>query len=82
VGERLVIVKADTLARWHRERFRRHWTNLYRRPDRARICAQIRGLIREMATHGWGAPRLHGELLKLGFDVCEATVARNMPVGQ
>ena len=75
----LLIVKADTLARWHRERFRRHWANLCRRPGRPRICTEIRGLIREMATHGRGAPRIHGELLELGFDVAEATVWRYMP---
>jgi hypothetical protein len=75
----LLIVKPDTVARWHRERFRRHWANLSRRPGRPWIGVEIRDLIRAMAAHGWGAPRIHGELLKLGFDVSEATVSRYMP---
>ena len=53
----LLIVKPDTVARWHRERFRRHWARLSRRPGRPRIGVDIRELIREMAIHGWGAPR-------------------------
>ena len=75
----LVIVKADTVARWHRERFRRHWAAISRRSGRPRMDATIRDLIREMATNGWGAPRIHGELKKLGFEVSEATVSRYMP---
>ena len=50
-----------------------------RHPGRPRIDATIRDLIREMATDGWGAPRIHGELIKLGFEVSEATVSRYMP---
>lgn len=77
----LVIVKTDTVAKWHRERFRRHWAMISRQrhPGRPRIDATIRDLIREMATDDWGAPRIHGELMKLGFEVSEATVSRYMP---
>ena len=77
----LVIVKTDTVAKWHRDRFRRHWAMISRQryPGRPQIEATIRELIREMATDGWGAPRIHGELMKLGFEVSEATVSRYMP---
>ena len=67
----LVIVNADTVARWHRDRFRRHWAriSLRRGPGRPRIDAEIRHLIHTMARDGWGAPRIHAELMKLGFIV-------------
>lgn len=74
----LVIVKADTVAKWHRGRFRRHWAAISRHPGRPRVDAIIRDLIREMAINGWGAPRIHGELKKLGFSVSEATTSRYM----
>ncbi len=79
---RLVFVKADTVAKWHRERFRCYWTSISqqnRRPGRPRVDAEIRRLIQTMAQDGWGAPRIHGELLKLGFVVSEITVSRYMP---
>jgi len=68
-ASRLVIVNADTVARWHRERFRRYWTKISRRrnPGRSRIEAEIRRLIRTMTQDGWGAPRIHAELMKLVF---------------
>ncbi len=80
-ASRLVIVNADTVARWHRERFRRYWAKISRRryPGRPRIEAEIRELIRTMAQDGWGAPRIHGELVKLGFAVSQMTVSRYMP---
>ena len=64
----LVIVKTDTVAKWHRNRFRRHWAMISRQrhPGRPRVNATIGDLIREMVTDGWGAPRIHGGLLKLG----------------
>ena len=71
-ASRLVIVNPDTVARWHRDRFRRHWAKISQRnhrPGRPRIDPEIRRLIRLMAEDGWGAPRIHGELLKLGLDV-------------
>ena len=77
---RLVIVNADTVARWNRDRFRR-WAKISRRryPGRPRINAEIRHLVGTMAQDGWGAPRIHAELTKLGFIVSEITVSRYMP---
>jgi hypothetical protein len=75
----LLIVRPETVVRWHRERFRRYWTHLSnenRRPGRPPIDLELRTLIRRMARENpWGAPRIHGELLKLGFVVSEATVS-------
>ena len=81
---RLVIVDPDTVARWNRERFRRHWAKLSQRHclGRPRIEREIRDLIRLMAQDGWGAPRIHGELVKLGIDVSQSTVSRYMRVPQ
>ena len=80
-ASRLVIVNPDTVARWQRDRFRRHWAKISRQkgPGRPRVDAEIRRLIRTMARDGWGAPRIHGELMKLGFVVSEITVSRYMP---
>ena len=77
----LLILNADTVARWNRERFRRYWTRISRRryPGRPRIDAETRRLIRTMAQDGWGAPRIHAELTKLGFVICEMTVSRYVP---
>jgi hypothetical protein len=75
----LVIVKADTVVGWHRAGFRWYWRcRSRRRPGRPRIGEQLRTLIRRLALENpsWGAPKIHGELLKLGFDLCERTVAR------
>ena len=76
----LVIVNADTVARWHRERFRRYRAKISKRryPGRPRVDAEIRELIRKMAKDGWGAPRIHAELMKLRFAVSEMTVSRYM----
>ena len=82
-AERLVIVKPETVVKWHRERFRRYWAELSRHkrgPGRPRVHREIRELIHRMALENdWGAPRIHGELAKLGFTVSEATVSRYMP---
>jgi len=54
---RLVIVKPETVVKWHRQRFRRYWTRIshrHRRPGRPRIGAEVQQLIRKMAGHGWG----------------------------
>ena len=78
----LLIVKPETVIGWHRQGFRFYWTwKSGNRGGRARIDAEIRALIRRMARENptWGAPRIHGELLKLGFDVSESTVSRYMP---
>ena len=75
-ASRLVIVNTDTVARWNRERFRRYWTRISSRrySGRPRIDAEIRRLVRTMAQDGWGAPRIHAELTKLGFIISEITV--------
>ena len=79
----LVIVSPDTVLRWRRRRFREHWAQLSGRSTRGRPCinAEIAALVRKMAAANplWGAPRIHGELLKLGIDVAERTVSRLMP---
>ena len=69
----LLIVEPDTVVKWHRELFRRYWTRLSRRtPGRPRVDRKSRELIRRMALENdWGAPRIHGELEKLGFAVSE-----------
>ena len=66
--------------RWHRHGFRRYWRWKSRRRGRPAIDPEIIHLIRRMcrANPLWGAPRIHGELLKLGIEVCEATVAKYM----
>jgi putative transposase len=76
-------VTPDTVLRWQRRRFPEHWTKLSSRPTGGRppITAEIRALVRKMAAANplWGAPRIHGELLKLGTDVAERTVSRLIP---
>ena len=78
----LVLVRPATVVRWHREGFRRYWARKSRcRPGRPRVDPELVRLIRRMATVNplWGAPRIHGELLKLGIEVSERTVSRHMP---
>src|SRR6267142_2835133 len=79
----LVIVSPDTVLRWQRRRFRKYWTQLSCRPTGGRppVHAEITALVRKMAAANplWGAPRIHGELLKLGIDVAERTVSRLIP---
>jgi len=78
----LVLVQPATVDRWHREGFLGCWRlHSRRRPGRPRIDLQLRSLIERMATANglWGAPRIHGELLKLGFTVSERTVSRYRP---
>ena len=75
--EALVIVKPDTVIRWHRKGFKLFWRWKSRGPGRPRTSREIRDLVRRMAFENptWGAPRIHGELLKLGFKVSEKTVS-------
>src|SRR5215475_2184689 len=79
----LLIVKPDTVIGWHRKGFHLFWTKLSRRKIGGRPSAnsQIRALIKQMtqANPLWGAPRIHGELLKLGIDISERSVSRLMP---
>src|ERR1700732_3950894 len=75
------IVQPETLVRWHRAGFRRYWRwQSRRRGGRPRVEMELRALIRQMSTENqlWGAPRIHGELLKLGFSVAQSTVAKYM----
>jgi putative transposase len=77
----LVIVKPETVIAWHRSGFRLYWRwRSRRRTGRPLVLADVRILIRTMSQMNprWGAPRIHGELLKLGMDVCQATVAKHM----
>jgi putative transposase len=79
----LILVKPDTVVRWHRMGFRLfwRWKSRSRRIGRPKVSAETRQLIRKMALGNvnWGAPRVHAELLKLGFEVDERTVSRYMP---
>ncbi len=74
------IVSPETVVRWHREGFRRHWARKCRKQGRPQIDKRIRLLIRQMcmANPLWGAPRIHGELLKLGIEVSESVVSKYM----
>jgi putative transposase len=77
----LVIVKPETVVAWHRKGFRVFWTwKSRRRVGRPAVAADVRALIRSISAANplWGAPRIHGELLKLGLDVSQATVAKYM----
>ena len=77
----ITIVRPETLVRWHRAGFRRYWRwrscSLGGRPQ---IDADLRALIRRISVDNplWGAPRIHGELLKLGFEVAQSSVAKYM----
>jgi len=79
----LAMVKPATVLAWHRQGFKLfwRWKSRKRAPGRRRISVEIRKLISEMAEMnvGWGAPRIHGELLKLGIAISEITVSRHMP---
>jgi putative transposase len=77
----LVIVEPETVIAWHRRGIRLFWTwKSRRRTGRPTVPAEVRALIRTMSHTNalWGAPRIHGELLKLGITVCQATVAKYM----
>src|ERR1700676_5150333 len=77
----LMIIRPDTLVRWHRADFRRYWRWRSRSPGgRPPIEAELRALIRQMSRENllWGAPRIHGELLKLGFELAQSSVAEYM----
>ena len=77
----LRIVKPETVIAWHRKGFRLYWSWKSRpRKGRPPVSTEVRELIRRMsvANPGWGAPRIHGELGKLGIQVSETTVAKYM----
>jgi transposase InsO family protein len=81
VIDAMVLVKPATVIAWHRKGFRFYWRWRSRRPGRPRINPEIRDLIRGMSSANplWGAQRIHGELLKLGIKISQATVGRWMP---
>jgi hypothetical protein len=74
----LITVKPETVVSWHRAGFRLFWRWRSRQPGRPRVTTEIRELIhrRKAENPGWGAPRIHGELLQLGFEISEPTVSR------
>jgi putative transposase len=76
----LLVVRPDTVVRWHRQWLRRRWTwrSTPTRPGRPSTDAAVRALVCTMAAASplWGAPRIHGELCKLGLTVSERTVSR------
>jgi hypothetical protein len=77
----IMIIRPETLVRWHRCGFRRYWRWKFRSlGGRPQVDADLRALIRRMSAENplWGAPRIHGELLKLGFEVAQSSVAKYM----
>src|SRR5215471_16748875 len=77
----IAIIRPETLVRWHRAGFRRYWRWKSRAfGGRPQIDPDLRALIRRMSVENplWGAPRIHGELLKLGFEVAQSSVAKYM----
>src|SRR6267142_437481 len=81
IPQLLTIIRPETLVRWHRAGFCCYW-RWKSRPlgGRPQIDTELRGLIRRMSMENplWGAPRIHGELLKLGFEVAQSSVAKYM----
>src|SRR6516165_8533661 len=77
----ITIIRPETLVRWHRAGFRQYW-RWKSRPHggRPQVSGDLRALIRRISVDNplWGAPRIHGELLKLGFDVSQSSVAKYM----
>jgi putative transposase len=73
-----VLVKPATVIGWHRKGFHLHWRWRSRRSGRSKTNAKIRDLIRRMSSANpfWGAPRIRGELVKLGVDVSQAIIGR------
>src|SRR5471032_3675023 len=77
----IAIIRPETIIRWHRAGFRAYWRWRSRNHvGRPKVSAELRTLIGEMSRANplWGAPHIHGELLKLGFEVAQSTVARYM----
>jgi hypothetical protein len=78
------VVKPETILRWHRAGFKAFWRWKSRhRAGRPKIDRELRDLIRRMSEENrlWGASRIHGELLMLGFEVAQSTVSRIEPTG-
>jgi putative transposase len=81
VIDAMILVKPATVVQWHRKGVRFYWRWRSRRLGRPKVATEIRDLIRRMSRANplWGAPRIHGELLKLGIKISQATVGRWMP---
>jgi integrase-like protein len=77
--EAMVLVKPATVVQWHRQGFRLFW-RWRSRSGRPPVDRETRKIIRQISSANplWGAPRIHGELLKLGIEVSQATVAKYM----
>jgi hypothetical protein len=75
----MVLVKPATVVQWHRHGFRLFW-RWRSRSGRPSVDSEVRDLIRQMnaANPLWGAPRIHGELIKLGIEISQTTVAKYM----
>jgi putative transposase len=84
VIDAMVLVKPVTVVAWHRNGLRFYWRRRSRHPGRPRISPEIRDLIRRMSNANplWGAPSIHGELVKLGIKISQAMVGRWMPWAQ
>src|SRR6478672_10730839 len=82
----LVIVQPETVVGWHRTLFRAFWTWKIRhgKPGRSGVSGDTRELIRRMSRENptWGAPRIHGELLKLGIEIGESSVSKYLVRGR
>jgi hypothetical protein len=77
----LKVIRPETIVRWHRAGFRCYWRWKSRScGGRPPVDGDLRALIRRMSVDNplWGAPRIHGELLKLGFDLAQSSVAKYM----
>jgi putative transposase len=80
--KQLLFVRPETVVRWHKQGFRRYWRwkSRLKWPGRKKVPKDIRDLIMTMSRDNplWGAPRIHGELLKLGIKIGETTVSKYM----
>jgi hypothetical protein len=77
----ITVIRPETIVRWHRAGFRCYWRWKSRScGGRPPVDGDLRALIRRMSVDNplWGAPRIHGELLKLGFDLAQSSVAKYM----
>lgn len=75
----LFIVKPETVVKWHRQGFKLYWRWKSRsKPGRPKVSKEIRDLIKRMSLENptWGAPRIHSELLLLGYDIVESTISK------
>ncbi len=77
----LTIIHPETLLRWYRAGFRGYWRwKSWRRGGRPQVRTELHALMRQMSVENplWGGPRIHGEVLKLGFEVSQSSVAKYM----